>query len=142
MHRVSAEASTIIAFFTQRFISRGSWEADGRTVLLSRGTLGSDTAGPASPAQSTVTTVGVLITSDELLLLGPDGVSRSSDHTLLEQLGLQSWREAGLSWREAGMPTPASTSTAAEKNVGGLGGGFKRFVWEPIERLREPRGER
>ena len=125
----SADASTIVAFFTQRFISRGAWQLEGRTLLLSRGTLGSDAAGPTAPAQSTVTTVGVLLSANELLLLGPDGVP-SSNHSLLEQLGLQSWREAGLSWREAGLPSTAAAATA-EKNVGGLGGGFKRFVWEP-----------
>ena len=78
-------------------------------------------AQPAAAAQSTVATVGVLLSPDELLLLGPDGAP-STDQSLLAQLGLQSWRESGL---------PSTAAAVAEKNVGGLGGGFKRFRWEP-----------
>lgn len=109
--REDADASTIVAFFTQRFISRGVWEIEGRTLRTSRGTLGSDSAGPNASAQSTVATVGVLLHAEELLLLGPDGASSTSS-SLLEQLGLQS--------------APASNA------MGGLGGGFKRFHWEPV----------
>lgn len=125
MRRDSADASTIVAFFTQRFISRGAWEVDGRALLLSRGTLGSDNAGGATAAaQSTVSTVGVLLLSgEELLLLGPDGAQGSGGSSLLEQLGLQSWRDAGLA--------NVSAAANAERSVGGLGGGFKRFLWEP-----------
>ena len=123
----SADASTIVAFFTQRFISRGNWEVEGGALLLNRGTLGSDNAGgAAAAAQATVSNVGLLLSDDELLLLGPDGVQGGNAGSLLEQLGLQSWRDAGLS------TVPAAA--AAERSVGGLGGGFKRFLWEPHAR--------
>jgi len=123
--RANADASTIVAFFTQRFISRGKWQLSGRTVLMTRGSLGAD-LGSAASAQSNVATVGVLLDGGtDLLLLGPDGASPSNSASLLEQLGLQSWRDAGLA-------TPASaSSTAVERSLGGLGGGFKRFRWEP-----------
>ena len=117
--RESADASTIVAFFTQRFISRGNYRTSGRSLIMSRGTLGSDAApGVAQPAQSTVTTVGVITDSgDELLLLGPDGADlATSSASLLEQLGLQ------------------AAATAASAGLGGgLGGGWKRFVWEPLQ---------
>ena len=124
----SADASTIVAFFTQRFISRGRWAYEGRTVLFTRGALGPDTAGAALSAQSSVATVGVLLNGgNDLLLLGPDGAAATSS-SLLEQLGLQSWREAGFM-----SPTTtamAAAQTTAERSLGGLGGGFKRFHWE------------
>ena len=64
--RESADASTIVAFFTQRFISRGNWEVEGGALLLNRGTLGSDNAGgAAAAAQATVSNVGLLLSDDE-----------------------------------------------------------------------------
>ena len=38
--RESGDASTIVAFFTQRFLSRGVYEVEGRTLILTRAELG------------------------------------------------------------------------------------------------------
>lgn len=113
--RESADASTIVAFFTQRFLSRGIYEREGSTILMSRGSLGDATPPGATPS-STVATVGVLLPNGDLLLLGPDGASDARTVPLLEQLGLA-----------------AGARSTTESGVGGgLGGGFKRFSFEGL----------
>ena len=85
---------------------------------MSRGSL-SD-APPGATPSSTVSTVGVLLPNGDILLLGPDGASDARAVPLLEQLGLAS-PGAGL----------GAGGLSGVLGVGGLGGGFKRFAWEP-----------
>ena len=99
-------------------------------MLLTRRSLGDNFGDNEAAAQSTVAMVGLLRNSDELLLLGPDGTAAGANQSLLQQLGLQSWRDAGL---------PPAAAAVADKNVGGLGGGFKRFVWQPFAGTARPR---
>lgn len=116
--RESADASTIVAFFTQRFISRGIYEREGRTLLINRGSLGVHAQPPGSAPASNISTTGVFLPSGDLMLLGPDGMADSrSSMPLLEQLGLA----AG-----------GTSNSEFHKTLGGsgLGGGFKRFVFK------------
>lgn len=95
-------------------------QVNGSSLIMERSALGADLAGPAQ-AQSNVTTVGVVLDGGkELLLLGPDGAQAASSTGLLEQLGLQA--SSGLQ--------------AAERSMRGLGGGWKRFVWEEAPRAQ------
>jgi len=120
--RESGDASTIVAHFTQRFLSRGTFKVEGTTLVMSRGNLSEDAAvQPGTHPVSTVATVGLIMSSDELLLLepttdaaaDPTGLPSGTNlaRSALEQLGL------------------GNTSSRA---LGGLGGGFKRFVFEEM----------
>ena len=125
--RESPEASAVIAFFTQRFISRGLYEREGRTLLCTRGALGSETApsGGERPATS-VSTTGVFMPSGDLLLLGPDSTADArSAMPFLEQLGLT--------------PGTGATDRGQRQISTSLGGGFKRFAMVATEELLSAR---
>mmetsp|Transcript_81576 Transcript_81576/g.162323 ORF Transcript_81576/g.162323 Transcript_81576/m.162323 type:complete len:142 (+) Transcript_81576:637-1062(+) len=124
--RESGDASTIVAHFTQRFLSRGTFKVEGTTLIMSRGNLSEDRASaqPGIEPTSTVATVGLVMSGEELLLLEPTtdaalDATRTPTSTLgiaLEQLGLAS---------------------ASARALGGLGGGFKRFKYELIHTATE-----
>ena len=118
--RESGDASTIVAYFTQRFLSRGHYEIEDSALLLQRGHLADANAQPGGTPQNVVATVGMIMSNDELLLLepshhGPTEASRAAAAPLLEQLGL-------------------SVTSSAARGETGLGGGFKRFVFEPMSK--------
>ena len=115
--RDSGDASTIIAFFTQRFVSRGHFKVEGSALLMTRGNLSDADSMPGTHPSSAVSTCGIVMSATELFLLEPTahGGSANADAAraaapLLEQLGL----------------------STARSGMGGLGGGFKRFVFEPF----------
>ena len=114
--RESGDASTIVAFFTQRYLSRGHYEVDGYSLLMSRGNLGGAAEPPGTTPSSMIASVGMLLAADELLMLEPSTESPTDSNRvaapLLEQLGL--------------------SHSTPDRGLGGLGGGFKRFRWEPF----------
>lgn len=121
----SGDASTLVAFFAQRWISRGTFSTEGNAVMMTRGGLeGGDPLG-VNPA-STVVTVGLLLPSaggGDLLLLEPSVDSSATPReTLLEQL----MHAAG------GTGAAAAAQSLSRGSAGSSGaGGFKRFVFEP-----------
>jgi hypothetical protein len=119
--RESAHASKIVAHFTQRYISRGRYELDGEALLMTRGSLPSvSRAGePGESPMATTVTVGLVLSERELLLVEP-----STDHAEAE-------RTAGL--REQFGLAPSTSAARAGGALGGLGGGFKRFVLEQFD---------
>jgi hypothetical protein len=134
--RESAETSTVIALFTQRFIARGLYEREGRTLLCTRGEprFGSENvpSGGERPATS-VSSAGVFLPSGDLLLLGPDHTADArSTMPLLEQLGLAPG--AGGGTERFGLGDRGQRMTAGAD----LGGGFKRFTVVPTEDLLAP----
>ena len=108
-----------LAFLMQRFISRGHFTVDGRSLLMTRGSLadansqfkayGSYSALRGGSALLTCDTFGLLMGETELFLL-EDDESYGGDREPKEAFG-------------------AAIATATNL---GLGGGFKRFVFEPF----------
>lgn len=105
-----------LAFLMQRFISRGHFTVDGRSLLMTRGNLADADSQPGMHPSRTVATCGLLMGETELFLLEPTEGGAAAEAAIaprfLEQLGL--------------------SASAATRNMNGLGGGFKRFVYEPF----------